>query len=154
MATGFEADEEQLASVVCLKPLDWRFSIVGFTVQVLVANFSLLQFFLQQTKQRCELRKHNRFMPLAQHFFQLFQQQIQLRSSRTLFGIDQPPITGRLSQTQQRLQNVYFRPLNSQFAHCLPQLDSVMIAQLAVLSRLFRVHFTEQCLFGFVGQFL
>ena len=92
-------------------------------------------------------------MPFVQDFAEAFDQKIQLCAFLALpFAVDQPGMTRRLAQSQERLENVHLRFGEPVAPHAPEQGRAVVVAQLVVEAALNRTQLAPQRLLGARGK--
>ena len=132
-AARLQTHQEQRTVGIGLKALDARFAVARAAVEIFVGHAVAIERETDDVEQADELGEDDRLVSLFAQQAQIGEQHIELRARRVdLRSIDQPGMTRRLPQPQQRLQHVQPRLVPPFLRDALRQRLTIVVPQLVV----------------------
>ena len=153
LSTCLERDQEQPTVGVFLEMVDPSLSIGRAAIEVLVRRSLGVEMLPQDGEKTGELAKHQHLVTFIGNLVELPKEGFEL-GAWLIFcrGIDEAGMTGRLPQSQQRLQNRDSRSSNPHAADPTGELLPVVFPQFVVGLPLFGAELHDECLFGLLWE--
>jgi hypothetical protein len=105
---GLEAEQKQRRAVLGLEAFHALLAVPRLAVEVLECDLALVEFGLQESKQRSELGEDESLVALVDNLFELLQKEIELGARGVGFFDEQLGMASGLAEPQQRLKDVQF----------------------------------------------